>query len=78
MPNGQRYSDAPAAKDRHAWTVVQRHCPSKSEAQCREIVKTWVKNGVLYRELYRDPLRRADQTGLKLAHVSPFCRGRIA
>jgi hypothetical protein len=71
-------TDAPfrKLKDRHAWTVVQRHCPSKS--QCREIVKTWVKNGVLYRELYRDPLRRADQTGLKLAHVSPFCRGRIA
>jgi hypothetical protein len=39
-PNGRRYSDAPNAKDRAAWQVVQQHCPDRNEAQCREIIKT--------------------------------------
>jgi hypothetical protein len=58
MPNGQRYSDAPNAKERAAWYVVQKHCPNKTEGQCREIIRTWVKNGVLYRDDYNYPIKR--------------------
>ena len=66
MPNGHRYSDANAARDRAAWAVVQRHCPHKTEAQCREIIRTWVKNGVLYRDDYEDPVKREPCKGLRL------------
>jgi hypothetical protein len=66
MSNGQRYSDANAARERAAWTVIQRHCPDKTEPQCREIVRTWVKNGVLYREDYDDPIKRDTRPGLRL------------
>lgn len=66
MPNGQRYSDAASARDRGAWLVVQRHCPSKTEAQCREIIKTWVRNGVLISETYDDPMTRKPRIGLRV------------
>ena len=66
LPNGQRYSDAPRAGDRAAWKVVQRHYPDKSEPQCREIIKTWVGNGVLRSEPYHDPGRRAEVNGLQV------------
>src|SRR5262249_7811971 len=47
MPNGQRYTDKGGGKGtRAAWPIVQKHCPDRSEGQCREIIKTWVKNGV--------------------------------
>jgi AAA domain/Bifunctional DNA primase/polymerase, N-terminal len=45
MPDGNRYTDAPSAKERAAWHVVLEHAPDKSEAQAREIIKTWVKTG---------------------------------
>jgi hypothetical protein len=66
MSNGQRFSDASAAQDRAAWKVVQRHCPGKTEGQCREIVKTWLKTGVLYREEYDDPIDRKPRGGLRV------------
>jgi hypothetical protein len=66
MANGQRYSDANAARDRAAWKVVQRHCPNKTEPQCREIIRTWVKNGVLYKDDYDDPITRESAWGLRL------------
>jgi hypothetical protein len=66
LPNGHRYSDANAARDRAAWPVVQRHCPHKTEPQCREIIRTWVKNGVLYRDDYEDPVKREPCKGLRL------------
>jgi hypothetical protein len=66
MSSGQRYSDANAARERAAWTVVQRHCPDKTEPQCREIIRTWVKNGVLYRDDYEDPIKRDQRSGLRL------------
>jgi hypothetical protein len=66
LPNGQRYSDASKAEDRAAWAVVQRHCPNKTEPQCREIIRTWVKNGVLLREQYDDPIHRKSRSGLRL------------
>jgi hypothetical protein len=66
MDNGQRYSDAANAKERAVWYVVQKHCPNKTEGQCREIIRTWVKNGVLVRGEYDDPIRRTKCTGLYL------------
>ena len=45
LPDGQRFSNAPAAGDeRAAWRLVQSNCPDKSEGQCREIVHTWLEN----------------------------------
>jgi hypothetical protein len=69
MPNGQRYSRAASAKDRAAWPVVQRHCPHKTEAQCREIVRVWFRNGVLYDEEYDDPVYRKPRDGLCVNHA---------
>jgi hypothetical protein len=66
LANGHRYSDANAARDRAAWTVVQHHCPDKTEPQCREIIRTWVKNGVLYKDDYEDPIKREPCKGLRL------------
>jgi hypothetical protein len=66
MPNGQRYSAAGPAKDRAAWRVVQKHCADRTEAQCREIINTWVKNGVLYDDDYEDPVDRKTRKGLRL------------
>jgi hypothetical protein len=66
LPNGQRYSDGPRAPTRAAWKVLQRHCPDRTEQQCREIIKTWVKNGVLFHENYDDPVDRKSRKGLKL------------
>jgi hypothetical protein len=64
LPNGQRYSDAGPATDRAAWRVVQRHCPDRTEPQCREIVKTWVRSGVLFNKSYDDPVDRKTRQGL--------------
>jgi hypothetical protein len=66
LANGQRYSDAPKASTRAAWTVVQQHCPDRTEAQCREIVRTWVKNGVLFHEEYEDTEARKTRKGLRV------------
>ena len=66
LRNGQRYSDAAKADERAAWKAVQMHCPDRTEPQCREIVKTWVKNGVLAVEDYDDPITRKPRRGLRV------------
>ncbi len=66
IPNGQRYSSAPRARKRAAWPVVQKRCPNRTEAQCKEIIRTWVKNGVLYEDEYDDPVDRKLCNGLRL------------
>ena len=66
MPNGQRYSGASSARKRAAWKVVQRHCPDRTEAQCREIIRSWVKNAVLFEDEYTDPVERKVRQGLRL------------
>lgn len=68
MPNGQRYSDASKAGNRAAWPVVQRHCPDRTEPQCREILRTWSKNGVTYSEDYDDAIERKPRKGLRVCH----------
>jgi hypothetical protein len=66
MENGQRYSCASRAGKRAAWPVVQKHCPNRTEAQCREIIRAWVKNGVLFDDDYDDPLDRKTRKGLRV------------
>ena len=58
LPDGNRYTDAPNVDTRAAWKVVQEHAPEKTEAQAREIIKTWVKNGVLEHYDYVNPTTR--------------------
>jgi len=64
LPDGRRYIDHGAAKDRAAWLAVQKHCPDKPEVQCREMIKQWVKAEVLFRDKYPNPLRREEEKGL--------------
>jgi hypothetical protein len=59
----------PKANERAAWKVVQHHCPDRTEAQCREIIRTWVKNGVLVHEEYEDPKTRKTLNGLRVNHT---------
>jgi hypothetical protein len=67
MPNGQRYSDsATAGPAKTAWRVLAKHCPNHTEAQCKEIIGIWIRNGVLYREAYEDPTDRKTRQGLRL------------
>jgi hypothetical protein len=61
----RRYSAAPQATGRAAWKVVTRHV-SVTEAQAREIVRTWVKNGVLVRVDYTDPIERRTCQGVSV------------
>jgi hypothetical protein len=58
MPDGNRYTDATQATVRAAWKVVLKHAPSKSEAQARAIIKTWVKNDVLVQDDFENPTTR--------------------
>ncbi len=64
LPNGQRFSSASAAKDRAAWRIVLKHCPDKSETQCRQIINTWVRTGLLNNQNYDDPIDRKEAKGL--------------
>jgi hypothetical protein len=68
LPNGQRYSNEGNATERAAWPIVQRHCPDRTEHQCREIVKAWIKSGLLIKEMYDDPVSRKDRYGLSVDH----------
>jgi hypothetical protein len=60
-PKGkERYSASPKADDRAAWKVY----PTKTEAQCRNIIGQWIKNELLREETYHCPNRRGDAKGL--------------
>jgi hypothetical protein len=74
LPDGQRYSNAPKATTRAAWSVVKRHCPEKTEKQCREMVGTWIKNGTLYEDNYVDPIKRESRPGLYLNTAKRPCQ----
>lgn len=64
MPNGSRYSPASQAADRAAWKVVNALLPDLSDKQCRKVINTWTKNGVLEERPYDDPVQRKTRTGL--------------
>jgi AAA domain len=62
---GQRYSSAPqAGKDRAAWMVVREACPKLSEAQAKEVIKTWIETETIKEADYDDPVRRETIKGL--------------
>jgi AAA domain len=65
MPNGQLYSHVNAAKGRAAWPIVQLHCSGKTEAQCKEIIRTWLKKETLREVEYKDPVARRTLKGLR-------------
>jgi AAA domain len=56
--DGERFSAAAAAKKRAAWPVVCNHAPQLTEKQAREVVKTWLKNGVLEEREYHSETER--------------------
>lgn len=66
LPNGSRYSAAPKADERAAWRVVVKHAPEKTEKQAREVIKTWLKTGLIYSEDYEDPDQRKPRSGLRV------------
>jgi hypothetical protein len=63
LPDGVRYSDAARATERAAWRVVVKHL-DRTEAQAKQIIATWVRNGVLISETYHDATERKDRKGL--------------
>ena len=66
LSDGSRYSDAPNAGARAAWRVVLEFAPNKTDSQAREIIKTWVKTGLLVIHDYHDDVERKDRKGLKV------------
>jgi hypothetical protein len=66
LPDGNRYSAAPTARTRAAWKAVVEELPEKTEAQAREIIKAWVKNGVLECYQYENPKDRHPAEGLRV------------
>jgi hypothetical protein len=64
FPDGTRYSNAPNAKTAAAWRVVAEHASGKQEAECRKVIATWIKSGLLIEKKYRHPTRRAEVVGL--------------
>jgi hypothetical protein len=66
LGDGNFYTDAARASEREAWRVVQRKIPSKTEKQAREVIKTWVRNGVLVPFSYDNPITRKPVRGLKV------------
>jgi hypothetical protein len=67
LSDGNLYSDATRATKRAAWNVVHEIVPEKTETQCREIIRTWVKNGILVKTAYTNPKNRNEEHGLKLS-----------
>jgi hypothetical protein len=71
LPNGNRYSGAPSAKKRAAWPIIVAEMPEKAEAQAREIIKGWLKMGLLISREYENPIERKKRDGL---YVDPAKR----
>jgi hypothetical protein len=66
LPDGNRYSDGPNVTDRAAWRVVVKHAPDKAESDARQIIKAWLKTGLLLRTEYENPDTRKTVKGLKV------------
>ena len=64
MGDGDFYTDGNRTIERSAWQVVHRHAPAKSEVQCREVIRTWISNGVLVPFDYDSPSTRKRVKGL--------------
>jgi hypothetical protein len=69
LPDGTLYSDAPNAKASAAWRVIANGCPGgKSEPACRQIIRLWVKSGLLVQESYHHKVARKTAIGLRVDH----------
>ena len=64
LPDGNGYSAAPNARQRAAWKVIVDEVPEKAEAQAREIIRAWLKGGLLVSREYRDSKDRKRVGGL--------------
>jgi hypothetical protein len=64
LPDGNRYTDAPNVIERAAWRVIEKFCAGKSEAACRQIIKLWLKSGLLIRRTYENKATRKPANGL--------------
>jgi hypothetical protein len=62
----QFYSDHAKATDRAASDVVRKHLPELSDVQARDVIKTWLKKGVLRHETYHDEAARKPRQGLRV------------
>ena len=76
LGDGRLYSDAGPARERAAWRVVQLHT-GKAEAQCREIIRGWVKSGTLARIMH-EAQRFCGDCGVKRPiHVANRCSDEL-
>jgi hypothetical protein len=63
LPDGNRYSNAPNT-ERPAWRVVEKHCPDTQEGPARQVIRTWIKSGLLVLKEYENPKTRKPVQGL--------------
>jgi hypothetical protein len=62
---GRQYSGAKqATDDRAAWRVVKTRLPDLSDEQCKTVIATWIKTGILEKGNYQDPVLRKPRSGL--------------
>jgi hypothetical protein len=66
--DGNRYTDGPNVIERAAWRVIVKHRPEKSEAAARQIIKLWLKSGLLTRRPYENPTTRKQVSGFWIDH----------
>jgi hypothetical protein len=77
LPDGNRFTDGPRSSERSAWKIVVEHAPAKTEAQAREIIKTWVKNGVLVSNEYENPKTRKMVNGFHVDNAKRPSKGEL-
>jgi hypothetical protein len=63
LPNNERYSAGGAAKGRAAWRVIA-DMVDKTEEQAKEMIRAWLKTGVLEQREYHSDNERKDFQGL--------------
>ena len=64
LEDGRRYSNHNTADELAAWPVVVEHARGKTKKQAQEVVRTWIKNGVLVVKDYSNPVSRHNAKGL--------------
>jgi hypothetical protein len=66
LPDGNKYTDGPRDVGRAAWSVITEHAPAKGENQARQIIRTWIKSGLLRWVEYKNPITRKTVKGLEV------------
>lgn len=64
LRNGERYSDAGAADERHVTRAFSEVTPEISTKRAAAIVRDWLKTGLLYKDDYRSSVDRKWRKGL--------------